>query len=305
MRRRSDETLPIRIDRRRVYVLPTRFGLAYMLLVGTMGLGALNYNNNPAFLLALLLGTAGLASLVFAHLQLSGLRMESLAADPVHAGDPLDLRIALVADDPRPRQGLRVVADGVVAVADVPAGRAGIARIAVPTTHRGWFDAGRVELATTRPLGLALAWSWLFPARGWLVYPRPERDGPPLPDAPAAGARTRPSVAGDDIHQIRPYRAGDPMRAIAWKASARSTHLLSREYEQPVDADVRLDWTRVRTLEHEAAISRLTHWVELAERLGRRYALQLPGQPVLGPARGPEHLHACLDALARMPEAPR
>ncbi len=305
MRRRADEPLPIRIDRRRVFVLPTRFGLAYMLLVGTMGLGALNYNNNPAFMLALLLGTAGLASLVFAHLQLSGLRMESLAAEPVHAGEPLDVRIALAADDPRPRQGLRVVLDGATAIADIPAGRPGIARVAVPTTRRGWFDAGQVEFATTRPLGLALAWSWLFPARGWLVYPRPERDGPPLPDAPASGSRTRPSVAGDDIHQIRPYRPGDPTRSIAWKASARSTRLLSREYEQPIDADVRLDWSQVRTLEHEAAISRLTHWVELAERQTRRYALQLPGQPVIGPSRGPEHLHACLDALARMPEALR
>ena len=59
-RPRQPESLPIRLDRRRVYVLPTGFGLFYAVLVGAMLVGALNYNNNPALLLALLLASAGL-----------------------------------------------------------------------------------------------------------------------------------------------------------------------------------------------------------------------------------------------------
>jgi uncharacterized protein (DUF58 family) len=39
-----------------------------------------------------------------------------------------------------------------------------------------------------------------------------------------------------------------------------------------------------------------------AEREGRRYRLQIPGT-TLGPARGTEHRHACLRALALLPEA--
>jgi hypothetical protein len=62
VRPREAETLPVRFDRRRIYVLPTPFGLFYALLLLTMTLGALNYNNNPALLLALLLAGAGLAS---------------------------------------------------------------------------------------------------------------------------------------------------------------------------------------------------------------------------------------------------
>ena len=60
--------MPVRFDRRRVYVLPTRFGMFYAALLMAMLLGALNYNNNPALLLGLLLGGAGLASLVAAQL---------------------------------------------------------------------------------------------------------------------------------------------------------------------------------------------------------------------------------------------
>nr|MBP7466348.1 DUF58 domain-containing protein [Pseudoxanthomonas sp.] len=47
-RPRAPEPLPVRVDRRRIYVLPTRFGLFFTLLVLAMVLGALNYNNNPA-----------------------------------------------------------------------------------------------------------------------------------------------------------------------------------------------------------------------------------------------------------------
>ena len=82
-RPRTPEALPARLDRRRIYVLPTASGLFFGLLLGAMLLGALNFNNNPALLLALLLAGAAQASLIAAHMQLSGLRIEAVAAEPV------------------------------------------------------------------------------------------------------------------------------------------------------------------------------------------------------------------------------
>ena len=46
------------MHRRRIYVLPTRFGLAYSCVLVVMLLGALNYNNNPAMLLTCLIAAA-------------------------------------------------------------------------------------------------------------------------------------------------------------------------------------------------------------------------------------------------------
>jgi uncharacterized protein (DUF58 family) len=53
---------------------------------------------------------------------------------------------------------------------------------------------------------------------------------------------------------------------------------------------------------HEARIRRLARWVDEAERQSRRYRLELPGQPPLGPASGAQHRHACLRALALLPQ---
>jgi len=301
-RPRAAESLPVTLDRRRVYVLPTAFGLFAGLLVGTMLLGALNYNNNPALLLALLLAATFMASLMAAHLQLSGLRIESMAAEPVHAGAPLLLQVMLSTQDRRPRIGLRLRAgqhDALVpALIEAPM----TAQLPYPTATRGWLQPERLRLSTTQPLGVALAWSYVWPQTPLLVYPAVEVDGPPLPEPAGTSRQTRVDASGEELHHLRAYRPGDPQHTIAWKPSARRDVLLVREYEQPVGVEVTLDWTRLAPLTHEARIRRLTHWVELAERQARRYRLRLPGHAPMGPALGPAHRHQCLRALALLPK---
>lgn len=301
-RPRQPEPLPARLDRHRVYVLPTRFGLFFSVLLLAMLLGALNYNNNPALLLALLLAGAGLASLVAAHLQLTGLEIVAVDGEPVAAGQPMQLRVHAKALDDRVRRGLQLAlpTTATTATLHLDHGR-GEADLILPTHQRGWLDVPRVSIATTRPLGLARAWAYAWPETPLLVYPAPEVTGPPLPEGAGDRAASRLHPAGEDVHHLRAYRAGDARRAIAWKPSARRDQLIIREYEQPEGAEIALDWPAVRALPYEARIARLARWVDEAERAGRRYRLQLPGQPVLGPAHGPHHRHACLRALALMP----
>jgi uncharacterized protein (DUF58 family) len=301
IRPRAPEALPIAIDRRRVYVIPTGFGLFFSVLLAAMGLGALNDNNNPALLLALLLAGAGLASLLVAHLQLSGLRVFAVGAEPVPAGEPLALRVHLRAGDGRERRGLRVDCGEARTQASLADG-AGEAVLELPTKRRGWLQAPRLRISTRQPLGLAFAWCHAWPQAPLLVYPRPERDAPPLPQGGGEGVRARPHALGEEPHHLRAYRQGDPRRNIAWKPSARRGALLVREYERREGAEIVLDWHALQGLAAEARISRLARWIDEAERRNRRYRLRLPGQ-TLGPAQGPPHRHACLRALALLPHA--
>jgi uncharacterized protein (DUF58 family) len=192
----------------------------------------------------------------------------------------------------------------------LPAGTRHIVELALPTTRRGWLDPGRIRLSTTQPLGLARAWSWIWPDTMLLVYPRAGARRP----ATAAGRRRHPKARlhplGSDVHHLRDYRSGDSPHAIAWKASARKDTLIVRETELPQGEVAALDWRAVSALPHEQRIARLAHWVELAEREGRRSLLRLPGQPPLGPGHGPAHRHpaARAGAAARcltQPPSPR
>lgn len=306
VRGRKPEALPVTLDRKRIYVLPTRQGLLVGVLVLGMLLGALNYNNNPGLMLAFLLAAIVHNGVVLAHLRLSGLRITALHAEPVHAGEPLVVRLRLESGK-RSREGVQLRAATGNAV-DLPTSLHLTAtdaevELTIPTARRGLMDLGRLRISTTRPLGLARAWSWWRPQQRVLVYPALERSGPPLPGVASDGARQpRAQRSGEDTHHLRDYRNGDAPRQIAWKASARLDRLMVREYEAGVARDVTLEWQALRLLPHEQRIARLARWVVEAEREGRRYRLQIPGT-TLGPARGPEHRHACLRALALLPEA--
>ena len=74
-RYRRPESLPITLHRRRIYIVPSGFGLGFSLLLLVMLVGALNYNNNAALLLTCLLGAASAASMLVAFRNLDGLRL--------------------------------------------------------------------------------------------------------------------------------------------------------------------------------------------------------------------------------------
>lgn len=302
VRPRTTESLPVVIDRRRVYVLPTAFGLFLAGMLGTMLLGGLNYNNNPALLLAFVMVAVAHNSLVHAHLTLSGLRLVALHAEPVHAGRAIALRLGFEAAGNRQRAGIELrVLDQETHFHLAPGERIEVV-LPLPTERRGWLSLERMRVSTVRPFGLARAWSWLRPELKLLVYPAPEAEGVPLPDFGGDGQSTRTRAHGEQPHHLREYRPGDAQRQIAWKASARADRMLVREYEASAHREIELDWFALASLGHEARIRRLTRWVLDAERQGSRYQLRLPGA-LIGPGSGPEHRHACLRALALLPHA--
>jgi len=302
VRPKQPETLPVRITRRRIYILPTGFGLFIAVSLGTMLVGGLNYNNNPALLLVFLLAAVVHNSFVHAHLILSGVRLRALHAEPVFAGQAISLKFRFDADGARLRPGLELLCAGAQQIFDLGANEESEVVMDIATQQRGWFETGRIRLSTLRPLGLARAWSWLRPDTRLLVYPMLDIEAPVLPEAPGDGDSPRTRAHGEQPHHLREYRPGDMQRQIAWKASARADRLLVREYESAVARDITLDWQTLHALPYEAKIRRLARWVVDAERSGSRYCLRLP-QQVVPAGRGAEHRHVCLRALALLPAA--
>jgi len=219
----------------------------------------------------------------------------------VHAGEPLRLRFSFEAGERRSRRGLCLQRGQAHACFSIAIGAVAEVEIDLPTSQRGWLPIGRIRVFTRHPLGLFRIWSWIHPDRRVLVYPAPEASAPALPRSSEAGGQRNRRGPGEEPHSLREYRVGDPLRLVAWKRSARTGHLMVREFETPVGGDVQLDWARVAELPYEARIRRLSRWVLDAEREGLRYTLLVPGTR-LGPASGSDHLHACLRALALLPQ---
>ncbi len=296
-RLKAAETLPVTLDRRRIYVLPTRFGLFFGGFLAVMTLGALNYNNNPALILCFLLASVAHSGLLIGFLGLRGLRLREAAAEPVHAGEPLALRLRFDAVEPRARRGLLLRQDERRAHFCVDGDRIAEAALVLPTVRRGWLPIGRIEVSVRRPFGMFVCWSWVNPDTRVLVYPALEEHPPALPIAGGDGQPRRQRGPDEEVHGLRDYTVGDPLRTIAWKRSAQLERTVVKEFESPAGRDVVLDWSEHAELPPEARIRRLASWLVLSERLGCSSELRLPDQRI-GPGRGRSHLHEGLRALA-------
>lgn len=297
-RYRRPESVPIELHRRRIYIVPSGFGIGFSVLLLVMLIGALNYANNAALLLTCLLGAASAASMLVAFRSLDGLRLDHIRAGHAVAGQPVELTLAF--DSGRPRNAIRVdLGDESVAFA-LDGQAAALVKLALPTDRRGWQPLPRLRVWSTWPLGLFRAWSWLHPDQQILVWPRPEAAGP-QPKAPAADARHMRLHQGDELAALRDYRAGDPQRHIAWKASARHANLLVKDFEQPQSQlQWQLDWRQLGGMDHEARIARLARWLNEAQARRCHYSLWLPGDEIAS-SSGPLHYARCMNALARLP----
>jgi uncharacterized protein (DUF58 family) len=295
------EKLPIRLHRRRIYVVPTRFGLIYSLVLLTMLFGALNYNNNPALLLTCLLAAASYQSVFLGYRSIDGVELKALQSEPCHAGDALSTQLHF-SGAARARYGLRLSIEGNEIVFDLSPDGDDRVRIELAAPTRGWQRVGRIRVYSEYPFGLFHVWSWLNPDFVALIYPRLEANAPPLPPADGDTSENAYRRDGDELAMLRDYRPSDPRRAIAWKASARHDRLLVKEFEQRRGQQIVLDWNALRGLDYEARISRLSAWVCMAEQSQTPYALNLTDRriPV---GVGSDHRHACLRELALLPGA--
>lgn len=301
-RLRQLESLPIQLNRRRIYVLPSFFGIGMAVLLVIMQLGALNYSNNPALLLTCMLAAATWMSLYVGFRNLVGLELLGATANECHANESMELEFRF-SGRTRIRSGLRLECARIATAFWTPNGSAQNVQLTIPMKKRGWWRPGRIRIWTEYPLGMFVLWSWLNPDLAFLVYPQAESAPPPLPVNPSRGEGHPASGQDGDYAGLRDYRNGDPQRQVAWKASARHGSLLVRETEGQTDENLRLSWHALSHLGHEHRIRRLTAWVLAAEAAQMSYTLDL-GDRQFGPASGPSHRQNCLRALALVPDAP-
>ncbi len=292
-------TPPYTLAYRGIFILPTVFGFGFGGMLVFTALGGLNFNNNLALLLVFVLGALAQMTTLLAYRNLVGLRVAAVRSEPVFAGEPAHLYLDL--DNPEDRHRFAVEAalatDRAGDCVDLRPERPASLALALPTRRRGWLEPPPLRIETRYPMGFFRAWSWVFPDTQCLVYPRPAQSPPPLPATGAGHSGQARRGDGDQVYGLRNYRAGDPLKHIAWRTSARHGQLYSREMESPRDSACVLDFHRLDGMDTEQRLSVLTAWVLQAEHRQLVYALVLPGRTV-APASGPAHRAECLEVLA-------
>ena len=297
----STSVLPFTISARHLSWRPTRFGLVFALLVTGILAGAVNYANNLGFLLGFLLGGLGVVSLFHGYGNLAALTLAAVRAEPVFAGQEAIFELFT-----------RVDGSGAVAVrfalekqpastapTDLSSGGTATIRIRVPAPRRGLLNPGGVVIVSEYPLGLFKFSCRLQPDLTCLVYPKPaaERIVPVRHSAGRKGEGKNRGAEDDDFEGLRPYRPGDPLQRLSWKASARGQGLFTKEFAGIGGAAAWLDWDAAADPDPERKLALLCHAVLQAHQGRLAYGLRLPGR-VIEPDSGESHQKRCLAALS-------
>ena len=299
-RRAPDRETVAVLHYRRIYILPTRVGLAFAAMLLVMWLGAANYSNSLVFMLCFLLGAMATVAIVHTFRTLAGLRVTIDAAHPVFAGEAAAFPVRLENPGRRPRYGIGVEYGGrVQGFADTGGGRGSRIVVRLPTSRRGVAELDRVAVFSQFPTGLFRAWTWVRPQASVLVYPAPESDAVPRPPTHGHIAHgTRQGGSEDDFRGLRRYQPGDPPRHVAWRTLARGAELQTKQFQGGGGNRYQFDWADTEGLDTESRLARLCRWILDADRSGHSYGLNLPGADI-PPGRGNAHRDRCLQALAR------
>src|SRR3569623_2730221 len=238
------------LSQRRIFILPTKAGLGFGLMLAVLFIGAVNYNLSLGLALTFLLAACAVIDMHLTFRNLAYLHLASGRTHPVFAGEEARFELHLIIRRNYDRYAIWLgFADKNRAIpeqsADVAAQSSCSVTLAAQTERRGWFAAPRIRLHSRFPLGLLRAWSYWQPDAKVLVYPRPEEQAPPLPLAEQAQPDGHGQAGQEDFSGVRAYQPGDSMKRLAWRQMARlgneSGVLISKRFEGGEVSRLQLD----------------------------------------------------------------
>jgi uncharacterized protein (DUF58 family) len=289
----------VTLDKNRVYILPTKTGVLFGILLIILLLGSVNYGKSLGFVLVFLLAGVGNVVMFATWRNLAGLRLRAGGSSPVFSGEEVVFSVLLENSDPSARYSVAISQDGKeYEVVDVPAGGVGQIHFRKNAGQRGLLDAGRFRLYTEFPTGLFVAWTWIELDMQCVVYPGPASSASwPAVDTMVNGEAVLHGHGLDEYTGLRKYQAGDSWRRVSWKATARSDELYIKEFTGGQPELQWIEWNAVSAGGTEERLSIMTRLVMNAESGQRYYGLRMPNTEI-SPDYGNKHYQQCLKALA-------
>ena len=297
-RRHGIDSLPHTVTRRRLYIVPTRFGATLAALLFAMVIAGLNYGSNLALGFAFLMASMAIVAMHHCHRNLLDVRVATTHAGDAFAGGMASVEFTLHNDAGFARYDLEIrCGDAEPALLHLPAGAAAHARLELSCARRGVLDMPQWELRTRHPFGWFRAWTYVHAPLRIYVAPAPAGLRQPPPSSGDVARRDTMRSGEDDFAGLRPYRPGDALKHMAWKVVARGQQPAVRQYSQGAADLTWLDYDSLPGLAPELRLAQLCRWLLEHDARGVIFGLRLPGTAI-GPAYGPAHRRACLQALA-------
>lgn len=300
---------------RRIYILPTREGVIFALIIIVMLAAAINFNNAMVFFFTFLMAGIGIISMHMTQSNLVGLRFSIAHVTPVYCFQNLNLPLIIEhsKDDTliknrqnfsiniqlieKKKQSSHLTELDINELADVFYNEKTQLHLFYPTRQRGRINLAPMTVSSRYPLGLFRAWANIELSNDAIIYPKPAKKSAFEPqsgsDSEGQGEKGR---GFDDFSGFKTYQPGESLKHIHWKAYAREQGLLSKTFSGSNRQEYWLNWDDLSG-NIESRLSLLCRLIIEAEKHGDRYGLNLPGVSI-AINQGTSHQHECLKSLA-------
>lgn len=214
----------------------TKEGRRSLLAAGLIGVAAVNTGNNLIYLVLSLLLAFLLLAYILPRLTLMKLRPELRLDGPLYAGEPSAATLT-VFNGKRffPAYSVHITSSmfpGPLFLQQLPGSGAAEKQAKAVFGRRGFYPEISLTLESSFPFIFFYALRRVSVALNVLVYPACY-DSDLLSGTPSGLALPggiSPAGGGDEMAYLRRFRDGDDPRQISWKATAKGSGLMVREY---------------------------------------------------------------------------
>jgi len=295
---RQKETI---LNQRRIYIVPSKAGLALVILFLLLILLGINFQNNLVYLIAFWLLALLVVNILYTYRNLSGLLIRSAHTESCFVGERAEFVFEVVEQSGRFRSGIQLGwPDEDQVMLELQPYQTLQLHLTLPTEHRGWLEPERMAIITRYPTGLARAWSYVLPKIRATVYPKPLL----MPTLAVNQAHLDDEEQGREIAMgstdfsgVRSYQPGDSMKQIHWPQLAKTGQLASREFVDYQADDHWLDLSVLTGNDLESKLSHLSARVVDLHQKSVPWGLKLIHQE-LAMSQGDQHKVRSLTALA-------
>lgn len=290
---------PITLDRTRVYILPTKSGIIFSILLLVLLIGSVNYDKSLGFILTFLLVGIGNVVLLATWKNLAGLTLSAGGSTPVFAGELATFTVLLTNTDSKTKYAITIDHDGRDHETVDASGETTTAiHFTLKTEHRGYYDPERFRLFTEFPMGLFVSWTIIDLSMSCLVYPTPaDSFNPEMANAIEDGSQSFNSRGLEEFTGLKKYQPGESWRRISWKAFAKNNELFTKEFGGGQPQLLWIDWNEIQAPAIEKKLSIMVRLIIEAESNNCHYGLRLENSEI-PPDTGSVHYHRCLKRLA-------
>lgn len=296
LKRRMPVQSQVTLHRRNIFILPSKFGVVFLVLNILLFILGVNYQNNLVIILSSFCFSLFVTTMLFCYQNMAGLLIKPVLRQEYTAGQLVSVECHLSSEQDKHAIDLCYQRQPLQSVPLV--GKQTNVALTLHEKKRGVHQLPRLIVVSHYPLGIFRAWSNLEFEQRLIVFPEslPYAEQLSAIEQSDGAYDSKRTTSGDSFSGLEPYREGESLKRVAWKQLAQGKGMLTKQFEQTLGEPQWLDIADIDGQNIELKLSYLAYLVNHFSSLSQPFGLLLGAQK-LAIGHGNQHR---LDALTML-----